>query len=76
MHLEVLCMTGEIRVTRTNATDSESLAVSNTILKVAGMGIGGVKILVSVCGNSDQSVMLLTDGHIQKVDLLVNLMVL
>ena len=36
---------------------------------------GRVKVLVSVCRLgvkiSDQSVMLLTDGHIQEVDLLV-----
>ena len=68
-------MTGEIRVIRTNATESESLAVSNTILTVAGMATGRVKVLVSVCRLgvkiSDQSVLLLTYGHIQKVDLLV-----
>ena len=69
-------MTGEIRVSRTNATESESLAVSNTILAVAGMATSSrVKVLVSVCRLgvkiSDQSVMLLADGHIQEVDLLV-----
>ena len=68
-------MTGEIRVIRTNATESESLAVSNTILAVAGMATSRVKVLVSVCRLgvkiSDQSVMLHADGHIQEVDLLV-----
>ena len=66
---------GGIRVSRTNATESESLAVSNTILAVAGMATSRVKVLVSVCRLgvkiSDQSVMLLADGHIQEVNLLV-----
>ena len=68
-------MKGEIRVIGTNATESESLVVSNTILTVAGMATGRVKVLVSVCRFgvkiSDQSVMLPANGHIQEVDLLV-----
>ena len=70
MHLDVLCVTREIRVIRTNAMEPESLTVSNTILTVAGMATGRVNVLVSVCRLgvkiSDQSVMLLTDGHIQQ----------
>ena len=68
-------MMREIGVIRTNAAESESLAVSNTILTVAGMATGRVKVLVSVCRFgveiSDQSIMLLTDGHIQEVNLLM-----
>ena len=68
-------MKGEIRIIRTNATESESLAVSNTILTVAGMATSRAKVLVSVCRLgvkiSDLSVMLLTDGHVKDVDLLV-----
>ena len=36
MHLEVMCMMREIRVIRINAAESESLAVSNSILTVTG----------------------------------------
>ena len=70
-------MMREIRVIRTNATEFESLAVSNTILKVAGTAMGRVKVLVNVCRLgvkiSYQSVILLMDGlqHIQEVYLLV-----
>ena len=68
MHVGVLCMMREIRVIRTNATQSENLVV-------AGMTTGCLKVLVYVCRLgvkiSDQNVMLLMDGHIQEVALLV-----
>ena len=80
-----MCMMREIRVIRTNATQSESLAISDSIPTVTGMATCRVKVLVSVCTLgvkvSDQSIMFLADRHIQEVDLLVrnlevNLMVL
>ena len=59
-------MTRDIRVIRTNASESESLAVSSTILTVTGMATGRVKVLVGVCrlgvNVCDQSVMLLEYG--------------
>ena len=42
-------MMREIRVFKTNATESESLAVSDIILTAVGMATGRVKVLVTVC---------------------------
>ena len=68
-------MTREIRVIRTNAVESMSLAISNAILTVMRMATGRVKILMGVARLGAkityQSITLLTDGNIQEVFLLV-----
>ena len=48
--LEYLCMTGEIRIVRTNPPETKGLAESYPRLAVARVAAGGVEVLMSVCG--------------------------
>ena len=48
--LEYLCMTGEIRIIRTNPSETKGLAESYPRLAVARVAAGGVEVLMSVCG--------------------------
>jgi hypothetical protein len=66
-------MLREVRIIRTNASESQGLAIGYAILAVAGMAAGGVKVLMSICGLGvkicGERVVLLSDNDIKEVHL-------
>ena len=48
--LEYLCMTGEIRIIRTNPSETKGLTECYPRLAVARVAAGSVEVLMSVCG--------------------------
>ena len=47
---QYLCMTGKIRIIRTNSSETKGLAESYPCLTMARVAAGGVEVLMSVCG--------------------------
>ena len=47
---QYLCVTGKIRIIRTNSSETKGLAESYPCLTMARVAAGGVEVLMSVCG--------------------------
>ena len=72
--LQFLSMAEEIRIIRTDASQSESLAVCYTGLAMTRVTAGRVKILMRICGLkiqiSSHAVIVLADTDIEKIYLM------
>ena len=70
---QYLCMTGKIRIIRTNSSETKGLAESYPCLTMARVAAGGVEVLMGVCGFREKisgySVHVLADSDIQEMGL-------